>query len=106
MANPKKLLWAAPTKNTDESVFDQSQFAGFTLYIDGKPGVSVPVGWDADGQYEMDLATMPDLVTYGTHTVAMTVTNKVGAESAKTPAVTYTFADERVPKAPFGLALA
>lgn len=106
MSNPKKMSWDAPTQNTDGSVFDQSQFKGFTLYIDGKPGLSIPIGWDTDGHYDMDLAAIPDLITFGTHSIALTVTNKQNVESAKAGPVSYNYVDDRVPKSPFGLAVA
>lgn len=100
-----KMRWTAPTQYTDGSAFGEADFAGFTLYIDGAAGVSVPRGWDADGEYEMDLAAFPELIAYGEHRIGLTVVARNGSESAPAEA-TYMLVDERKPNSPFGLSVA
>jgi hypothetical protein len=90
-----KIFWSAPTKNTDGSAFDESQYFGFTLYFlnadnSVATSVSIPAAWSADGKYEYPIAALG--LVAGDYKVAMTVTNKAGLESDKTGPVTFTLA--------------
>ena len=72
MANPTKLTWRAPaTWGDNVTPFRQSDFKGWLVEADGKPAVSVPIAWDADGVYEIPLTNVPALASIGKHTVAM-----------------------------------
>ena len=97
--------WRGPTQNTDGSVFDQSQFRGFELELDGQPAVSVPLGWDTDNQYEFDLRTLQGF-SFGDHRLRMRTVNNRGAASDWTAPVSFVHNDERVPMPPLDLAVA
>ena len=101
-----KLKWIAPTHNTDGTVFDESQYGGFTLYILNADGsvansIAIPAAWDVDGAYEYPLASLG--LPRGSYRVAMTVTNKQGMESDRSAAVSFTLASTPLP--PSGLAV-
>jgi hypothetical protein len=99
-----KFMWRQEKKFVDGSDFTAEHFGGFTFEIDGKPAVSVPVGWDEDGLYELPIA---DIVTplYGEHTARMNVVTKAGVPSDWTPLLTFMVVDDRKPSAPFSLAV-
>ncbi|MFO7306762.1 MAG: hypothetical protein C0P74_014725 [Gammaproteobacteria bacterium] len=103
MANPSTLSWRQPLTNMDGSPFDAEQFAGFTIYIDDAPGLSVPVQWSDDGMYSIPLATFADLTTYGEHTVQLATVHRNGNESPKSEPISFVMLDERVPSRPFDL---
>ncbi len=92
-------------KNTDQSVFDATQFAGMEWSIDGKPAVSTPMAFAADGKYQMPVGTNFDSLTNGTHTAAFRLVNKTGNRSALSPAGSFDV-DRRTPEAPFGVSFA
>jgi len=96
------LRWTGPTQNTDGSAFDQSQFAGYELDLDGQPAVAVPVGYDTDNQYEFDLRSLSGF-SFGTHTARVRVVNRLGNRSDFSNQVSFTHADERVPNPPLSL---
>jgi hypothetical protein len=105
MANPSTLSWQQPLVNMDGSPFDAEQFAGFTIYIDDAPGLSVPVQWSDDGTYSIQLDTFAELTTYGEHTVRLATVHRNGNESPKSDPVVFVMRDERVPRRPFDLAV-
>jgi len=105
--NPITIGWQHSGKNTDASVFDASQYAGSELSFDGKPSVSVPVAFAANGQYQLPLAGIAgfDTLTNGTHTAQSRIVAKSGAKSQLSPAGSFDI-DRRVPDAPFGVSFA
>lgn len=96
-----RLQWDGPTKNVDGSVFDQTQFAGYELELDGRPSVAIPVAWDSDNKYDFDLRSVG--LTFGQHKARIRVVNKTGKVSDFSNQVEFTYADERVPSPPLAL---
>lgn len=97
------LTWKAPTTNTDGSPFDESQFNGWTLDIGAAQGVSIPMGWKADGIYSFPLPSLQ--LAEGTYTIAMHTVAKNGAVSAASNTASYT-QPKRVPNPPLAVAVA
>lgn len=107
------LKWKAPTTFTDGSAFGQGDFKGFSFDIDGQPAISVPMGWDTDGDYELDITAAVAPIapeTRATHAVRMyTVAQLSDAQrtivtSDPSAPVSFTL-DQRKPKPPFGVAV-
>jgi len=105
MANPKHLRWAHDGKNTDGSAFGSAEFGGWEIEVNGEPNFSVPAGWETDGQYEVELASIDAFQASGTYTVRMRVVGKNGIASVWSNPTTFVI-DVREPTAPFGLAVA
>lgn len=105
MANPENLRWQHPKTNTDGSAFDASQFGGWEVEVNGEPNFSVPAGWEDDGEYSVELASLDVFAPSGTYVVRMRVVNKAGLASDWSNPLTFVI-DRRVPSSPFGLAVA
>lgn len=95
--------WVGPTVNVDGSAFDEAQYRGYELELDGLPAVSVPVAWDTDNNYEFDLRVLG--LPYGQHTLRIRVVNHLGNRSDYSNAAAFEFEDERVPDSPKSLAV-
>jgi predicted RNase H-like HicB family nuclease len=110
MANPTRLSWTHSLEWEDGSPLKQAELAGFALYIDGQAAVSVPVGWEADGQWEVPLKDFPAATTFGDHRLEVSIRARRAdgtvIESERSEPVSYTWADERTPSRPFGLSVA
>lgn len=104
MANPTLIRWTQEKLNTDGSVFDESQFAGFEIMVDGAGAVSIPNTWSEGGTYAFPLSALS--LPYGDHSVALRTVAKNGLVSAPSIPGTFTLKDERVPKAPLGVSAA
>lgn len=104
MSNPTKLSWRQDKLNTDGSVFDAAQFAGFELEINAAPAVSVPIAWDDDTNYEMPLADLTAVQATGDYTLRIRTVNKAGSASAYSAPATFAM-DFRVPTAPTALSV-
>lgn len=107
--NPTKLTWQHDGRNTDGSQFGAASFAGWEIEIDGEVGLSIPAGWETDGNYELPLNLMPQLSEVGSHNVRMRLvanaangTDTVASEWSNAAS----YAMSAVPTAPFGLAVA
>lgn len=98
----KAITWTGTTQNTDGSVFDQSQWAGYELEIDGgATAVSVPVQWHTDNQYSLDVALLQ--LAEGQHSFRMRTVAKNGNTSAWSNSASGVY--KKIPKEPTGLAL-
>lgn len=95
--------WVGPTENVDGTPFDQTQYAGYELELDGLPAISVPIAWDTDNNYEFDLRVLG--LTYGPHTLRLRVVNHLGNRSDYSDEADFVFPDERVPTPPKSLAV-
>lgn len=108
MATPVWLDFAAPTKWDDGSPFGQADFVGFTFTVDNAGAVSLPIGWDTDGLYRFDIATVSSL-SFGHHSLTMqTVAKQADGQivtSAPSGVVEFDVDDKRQPLPPFGLAI-
>lgn len=104
MANPTKLSWTGPTKNTDGSDFTADQYAGFELQVNSENAVSIPKEWAPDGKYSLPLADFSAVQKQGAHTLRMRTIAKNGNTSDWSTPVTFLM-DFRVPTAPIGLSV-
>lgn len=104
MANPTRLRWNHDHLNTDGSAFTAAQFAGYEVEINGEGAVSVPAGYDADGQYELPLANLAAVQETGTYSMRLRVVNNAGNPSGWSNPVSFAM-DFRVPTAPTGLSV-
>lgn len=99
-----KVYWDQPTTYVDGSPFGQADFAGWTIGIDDQPAVSVPVGWNSNGDgkgmfdlEDLDLSPAP-------HRVVMYTVAKNGLTSD--PSAPVMTPDKRAPKPPLALSVA
>lgn len=101
------LKWQAPDKFEDGSAFGAADFGGFTFDVGGAPAVSVPAAWETDGTYELDISSFTPAVAgqRKVYPIRMYTVSKGGITSKPSPAVEKVI-DERVPSAPFGVAVA
>lgn len=102
MANPTKLSWTGPTKNTDGSDFTADQYAGFELEINGEGAVTVPAAWSTDSRYEMPLSDLQAVQATGDYSLRMRTVAKNGNVSEWSAPAAFSM-DFRVPAAPTGL---
>ena len=56
--NPSTLSWRHDGKNTDGSAFDATRFGGWELDVNGTGMLSVPLGWETDGEYQAPIAEL------------------------------------------------
>lgn len=86
-----KLSWTQPDTMADGSPFTRERFAGWTLSVDGKPAVAIPLQWDGDAtrQYTFDLSLLE--LPEGTHTYQMWTTEVDGDMSAPSPLYTHVY---------------
>jgi hypothetical protein len=107
--NPTRLTVQHDLKWSDGSALAAGDFGGLTLYIDDLPAVSIPLGYEADGEWEMPLKDFAAATVIGTHTLRVSLAAKRAGgeivESDPSEPVAYTYADERVPTRPFGVRL-
>lgn len=87
-----KLSWVGPTKNTNGSAFDESQFCGYEIELDSGAPQSIIVAWDGDNNYEFELASAQLALTSGSHSVRLRVANKDGNRSDWSNAATFVVA--------------
>ncbi len=104
MANPTRFRWRHDGRNTDGTPFTADQFAGFELEVNGQGAVSIPAGYDADGEYEVPFTDLPAISQTGNYTLRLRVVNRAGSASAFSAPVTFAM-DFRVPTAPSALAV-
>lgn len=94
-----KLRWKQTAFNTDGSPFLKEKFAGWTLFVDAKPSIALPVQWqgdDADQEYEYDLAPL-GLAKGVPHTLYLVTTDTDGDNSPPSEKVTFV---DGIPTAP------
>lgn len=96
------LTWTNPTLNTDGSILDTDDVAGYQIAIDDTPAVSVPLGYAAS----FDLTTLSGFsaLKSGPHTVKLAVTNKEGETGEASSAATFPILP-KVPGVPTNLAV-
>lgn len=85
-----KMNWVGPTLNTNGSVFDEPQFCGYEVDLDGSGPQSIIVAWDGDNNYEFDLASAQLALDPGDHSVRLRVVNKQGERSDWTNPAAFT----------------
>lgn len=106
--NPRTIRWRHDGKNTDGSSFDPAQFGGWQLDINGAPSVSVPIGWEADGEYEAPVTALE--LPEGDYRAAMRLVKKDPVDPSKVilsdPSNVIDFEIRAVPSAPFDLSVA
>lgn len=100
--NPKELVWTHAGKWQDDAPFLATDFAGWQLYSNGVALVSVPRGWETDGEYTYPIADLK--LAPGMYTFTMTLKSKNGLESPQSPAAVFQIA--RIPAAPLALSVA
>lgn len=104
MANPTRLTWRHDGRNDDNSAFTADQFGGWELEINGQPVVSVPLGLEQDGVYEMPLADLAAVQRTGSYNLRMRVRSANGNASDWSNTATFAM-DFRQPTAPSGLSV-
>lgn len=84
------IRWNQANTYTNGAPFGVAEFGGYELQINGQPAVSIPVGYDADGEYEFlfDSLGRPP----GRYTIALRVVDKAGTASEFSEAVVFDFA--------------
>jgi hypothetical protein len=96
-----KLFWTQPLTNVDGTVFDESQFAGYEIEVNGAPVVSVPVAWVTSGAYELPIASVTS--TVGSYTARIRVVNRDGVASDFSNSATFDVLPKQ-PSAPINFA--
>lgn len=97
----KTITWTGTTQNTDGSPFDQAQWAGYELELDGGTNaVAIPVTWATDNKYSFDISALQP--AEGNHTFRIRTVAKNGSVSAWSNSASGVY--KKVPNAPTALA--
>lgn len=96
MSNPEKLLWTAPATYTDGKPFGQADHGGYEVEVNGTPAFAIPLGWDADGQYEFPVVDLPFLAQ-GANKVRMRTVAANGEVSDWTGYVSFVYKSRPLP---------
>ncbi len=96
------FTWTQPLVNTDGSVFDETQFNGYEIEVDGAPAVSIPAAWAADGEYTFPVASV--VTSSGAHSARIRVGNTDGTFSDYSNSASFSIT--RTPEAPTNFSVA
>lgn len=93
--------WTNPTVDTDGNPYGQNDNAGYTLAIDGAPGVSVPLAYGTS--FDLGSLAAVQALKSGPHNVSLALVSKAGVTGVfSSPA---TFPVLATPAAPANLAV-
>jgi hypothetical protein len=102
MANPTHFTWTQPLVDQGGVLFTQARYNGYEIEINGAPAVSIPVGWDSDGEYSFPIA---DAVPgYGLFSARIRVLSKDEGPSGFSNAATFVIAAPPVEPQNFSVA--
>lgn len=104
MTQAKTISWHHDGLNEDGSAIAPEAFRGWTLEVNGSAAVSVPRGWETDGDYSISTADMSAFAEPGEYRIRMALVTD-GGPSEWTAPVLFQLVPSK-PKAPFGLAVA
>lgn len=106
MANPTVLRWVGPTTYTDGSPFGEQDLAGYEVEVNDSGAVALPVQFNPDNQYELELASLALVQAEDgakrSFTVRLRVVATNGSVSDWSNSQTFEL-DLRVPNPPTGL---
>lgn len=96
------MNWTNPTTDTDGNPYGANDNAGYTITIDGSPGVSVPLAFGTT--FDIGTLDVVKALKSGPHAATLALVSKQGIEGAAAGPVTFSRA--ATPMAPANLAFA
>lgn len=98
------MTWTNPTTDTDGNPYVQAQNAGYTIAIDGQPGVSVPLAYGTS--FDIGSLAAVQALKSGQHQVSLAlVTNQANGGVTGVFSAPATFPIFPTPTAPGNLAI-
>lgn len=73
---PHVMTWTNPTTDTDGNPYGQNDNAGYTIAVDGTPGVSVPLAFGTS--FDIGSLAGVQALKSGQHSVALALVSKQG----------------------------
>lgn len=84
------LEWTGPTTYEDGTPYGQADHGGYELELNGELAIAVPVAWNVDSKYSLDLAGVAG-VRQGDNTARMRTVAANGQVSEWTGSVTFRY---------------
>jgi hypothetical protein len=100
----KTIRWSHDGRNEDGSAVVPTDFRSWSLEVNGVAALSVPLGWDEDGEYAISTAEMPVFAETGNYAIRLSLVVDGAASEYSAPA--NFVLEARKPTAPFGLSVA
>lgn len=103
-AKSKTIRWQHDGRDTDGHALVAEDFVGWSLEVNGEEVMSVPRGWETDGQYEVPTADVGAFEEAGDYSIRLRLIFEGASSDFSAPMAFILEASK--PTAPFGLSVA